>query len=332
MAGKKADAQEFQIHEALPLLAIYYSALRDYANFQTWEMNQQLESSTARYRTAYKEVAVMVISSVLLALAIAAFVIHRIVIEIRRRQQAEQSLRNLNAELEAKILQRTANLEESNRQLSSEIAERKRTEALVRRLSTAVEQSPALVTITDLSGRITYVNRKFIECTGYGFDEVVGKNPRILKSGHTKPDEYKQLWQTITAGKEWRGEFCNRRKNGELYWEYAVICPIREPDSTISHFLAIKEDITDRKRADTELLLTKSSLDNASVSVLWVNPQARILYANETACRSLGWSRAELTSLTIPDIDPLFPAEKWSGFWKELKNATRIDFRNPAET
>lgn len=134
-----------------------------------------------------------------------------------------------------------------------DITERKRNEEVVRRLSTAVEQSPVLVIITDLRGKIVYVNRKFVECTGYSAEEVIGKNPRILKSGHTSGEEYKQLWASITSGKEWRGEFQNRKKNGELYWEYAVITPIRDEKGSVSHFLALKEDITARRVMEAEL-------------------------------------------------------------------------------
>jgi PAS domain S-box-containing protein len=134
-----------------------------------------------------------------------------------------------------------------------DITERKRNEEEVRRLSLAVEQSPVSVVITSLSGDIVYVNRKFVESTGYAYDEVIGKNPRILKSGHTKQEEYKKLWETIRAGGEWRGEFQNRRKNGEPYWEYAVIRPIEDENGKATHFLALKEDITERRRMEVQL-------------------------------------------------------------------------------
>ena len=93
--------------------------------------------------------------------------------------------------------------------------------------------------------------------TGYSFQEVVGKNPRILKSGEMPPENYKRLWETITAGGEWRGEFHNRKKNGELYWESASISPIVDATGQITHFLAVKEDITERKRVENELRRAK---------------------------------------------------------------------------
>ncbi len=132
------------------------------------------------------------------------------------------------------------------------ITERKRAEEKLRQLSRAVEQSPASIVITNPAGDIEYVNPKFIELTGYTLAEALGKNPRILKSGEKGPEAYRELWQTITAGKEWRGEFHNKKKNGELYWESASISPIRDLAGRITHFVAVKEDITARKQTEAE--------------------------------------------------------------------------------
>jgi len=130
----------------------------------------------------------------------------------------------------------------------------------LRKLSRAVEQSPSVVMITDPDGRIEYVNPKFSQITGYAPDEVIGKNPRFLKSGETKPEEYARLWQSISRGGEWRGEMHNKKKNGELYWEFASISSIKDTDGTITHYLAVKEDITERKRAEEELAKTRARL------------------------------------------------------------------------
>ncbi|MFQ5614563.1 MAG: PAS domain S-box protein, partial [Anaerolineae bacterium] len=125
----------------------------------------------------------------------------------------------------------------------------------LRKLSRAVEQSSVSVVITDLRGNIEYVNPRFSQVTGYSPQEVIGQNPRLLKSGETPPEEYRRLWQTITAGGEWQGEFHNRKRNGELYWEAASISPIRDQRGKITHFLALKEDITARKRMEEALKL-----------------------------------------------------------------------------
>ena len=127
--------------------------------------------------------------------------------------------------------------------------------AELNKLSHAIEQSANIVVITDLQGRIEYVNPSFVEATGYTPEEALGKNPRILKSGEQSDEYYRELWQTITSGKQWRGEFHNRRKDGTLYWEQASIAPIFDPSGHMTHFIAIKEDITERKKAEEALHL-----------------------------------------------------------------------------
>ena len=135
-----------------------------------------------------------------------------------------------------------------------DMTERKRSEEMLRKLSCAVEQSPVSVVITDTRGNIEYVNPKFTQLTGYALEEVLGENPKILKSGHTPATSYETLWNTITSGGEWVGEFHNRKKSGELYWEYASISPLTNIEGQITHFIAVKEDITERKRVEEALL------------------------------------------------------------------------------
>jgi len=129
-----------------------------------------------------------------------------------------------------------------------------------------VEESPTSVIITDARGNIEYVNRKFTTLTGYSRAEVLGKNPRVLKSGRQSPSVYQELWRTITSGGEWRGELCNRKKNGELYWELAAISAIKGDDGTVAHFIAVKEDITDRKRMEELLRHAKASAEAANLA------------------------------------------------------------------
>ena len=121
--------------------------------------------------------------------------------------------------------------------------------------SQIVEQNPASVVITDPAGSITYVNPRFCELTGYLFEEVLGQNPRILQAGDDATD-YRKMWRTLISGKQWRGEFHNKKKSGELYWELASISPILDQRGRITHYLAIKEDITERKAIEEELQRT----------------------------------------------------------------------------
>jgi PAS domain S-box-containing protein len=145
-----------------------------------------------------------------------------------------------------------------------DITERKQVEARLRKLSRAVEQSPAVVIITDVHGTIEYVNPKFTEVTGYTAAEAKGQSPRLLKSGMQSPADYEELWKTILAGGEWRGEFANRKKSGEIYWESASIVPIRDSAGAITHFLGVKEDITERKAAEEELRRAKEAAEAAN--------------------------------------------------------------------
>lgn len=138
--------------------------------------------------------------------------------------------------------------------------ERKRAEEELHKLSRAVEQSANTIIITDTNGYIEYANPRFTETSGYSLAEVLQQNTRILKSGHTSPEEYQQLWETIRSGKEWRGEFQNKRKDGELYWESASISPIKNADGLITHFLAVKEDITARKQAEAAQIKLEEQL------------------------------------------------------------------------
>ncbi len=134
-----------------------------------------------------------------------------------------------------------------------DITERKRAEEQIRKLSSAVEQSPASIVITDPAGAIEYVNPTFTRVTGFTLEEVRGRNPRVLKGDKTSAEEYRQMWQAITQGREWRGELHNRKKNGDLYWEFALISPIVDQQGRITHFLAVKEDITEQKALAEQL-------------------------------------------------------------------------------
>ena len=143
-----------------------------------------------------------------------------------------------------------------------DVTERKLAEEKLLQLSRAVEQSPASIVITNTDGTIEYVNPRFTQVTGYLYDEVVGKNPRFLSTDQTPPGTHQTLWSTITAGREWQGEFVNRKKNGELYYESATISPIIDSHGIITHYLAVKEDITERKQAQEAIQLANQQLQS----------------------------------------------------------------------
>lgn len=158
-------------------------------------------------------------------------------------------------------LKTPASLAAENRKLRREITKHKRADEQLRKLSRAIEQSQITVVITDLAGNIEYVNPKFVEITGYSAEEALGNNPRIMKSGETSPEEYRQLWESIKSGRTWHGTFHNKKKNGDLYWEAAVISPIFNANGKVTHFVAVKEDITERKLAEAALRQHALELD-----------------------------------------------------------------------
>jgi PAS domain S-box-containing protein len=187
------------------------------------------------------------------------------------------------------------------------IADRKRLENKLLYLSYAIEQNPASVVITDTDGKIEYVNPKFCEVTGYSREEAIGQNPRILKSGEQPPEVYQELWATITAGGEWRGEFHNKKKNDELYWELASISAIRDIEGNITKFLAVKEDITERKETETALQQAEAQLRQELL--LAAKIQRSFLPA--------GQSNHQVTIRTIYEPYTLVSGDIFDFFWLE---------------
>ena len=137
--------------------------------------------------------------------------------------------------------------------ISRDITENKTAEEQLRKLSLAVEQSPESIIITNIDAEIEYVNETFVNKTGYSREEAIGKNPRILHSGKTPAETYAAMWEALAQGQSWKGEFSNRRKDGSEYIEFAVITPIHQADGSITHYVAVKEDITEKKRLGEEL-------------------------------------------------------------------------------
>ncbi|MEW5871732.1 MAG: ATP-binding protein [Chloroflexota bacterium] len=166
---------------------------------------------------------------------------------------------DLVAGLESRVAERTAELTTANAQL--------------RILSVAVEQSPNGIVITDTEARVQYANPAFTHFTGYSFEEVRGQTLQMLNSDQTSPEIFEQLWQTLLAGETWRGEFANRRKDGEIYWEYNIIAPIYDELGQATHYLAVKEDVTKRQQMEEDLLRAKyiAEAANRAKSVFLAN-------------------------------------------------------------
>ena len=202
------------------------------------------------------------------------------------------------------------------RGIDRDITERKSVEDQLRKFSQAVEQSPESIVITNVDAQIEYVNSAFLLATGYRREEVIGRNPRVLNSGRTPPETYAALWEALSHGRSWKGQFQNRRKDGSEYDEFAIITPLREADGTISHYVAVKEDITEKKQQGEELdhyrqhlkdlvaertaeltaavAHTRLIIDSSAEGILQLDETGRIGLVNPAACQMLGYSPAEL--------------------------------------
>ena len=193
-------------------------------------------------------------------------------------------------------------------------AERKQIEAELNKLYRAMQQSPASIVITDTEGTIEYVNPKFTQVTGYTLEEAIGQNPRVLKSGLMPETGYRELWEMITAGHEWRGEFHNKKKNGEVFWEAASISPIINEEGVITHFVAVKEDITERKRTEdalrTNLQLLETLLHTIPCPVFYKDKEGRYLGCNRLFAEQIrGVTEEEIIGHTLYDLPDSVPPE-----------------------
>ncbi|MBN2806556.1 MAG: PAS domain S-box protein [Prolixibacteraceae bacterium] len=145
--------------------------------------------------------------------------------------------------------------------IGHDITEQKKANATILKLSKSIEQSSSTILITDTEGVIEYVNPKFTEVSGYTPDEVIGKKPNILKTELTPPETFQQLWSTILSGEIWRGELLNRKKNGDLHWEWTSISPLKNEKGIITNFIATNEDISARKKMEADLILAKEKAE-----------------------------------------------------------------------
>jgi PAS domain S-box-containing protein len=171
-------------------------------------------------------------------------------------------------------------------------SKQRESEARLRILSQGVNNSPAGIVVTDAEGKIIFVNKSFIEVTGYGINELIGSTPSIIKSGYHNKEFYQNLWKTILSGKEWVGEFKNRRKNGELFWESAMISSLKDEKGNITNFMAIKEDITNKKAVEKELKFRTQQLTglvaNSPDSICFKGENGEWVLANDAALSIFG--------------------------------------------
>ncbi|MBF8285319.1 MAG: PAS domain S-box protein, partial [Anaerolineales bacterium] len=204
-----------------------------------------------------------------------------------------------------------------------DVTERKQAEEALRLQSAALNAAANSIMITNRDGAIEWVNPAFTTITGYTAEEAIGKNPReLVKSGKHSPEFYKDLWDAILAGEVWRGELINRRKDGSHYSEEQTITPLRDARGEITHFIAIQQDITERKRQEEALKLFRTLINRSSDAIEVLDPETgRFLDVNEKGCLELGYSREEFLALSVFDVDPMVDQSVFTRVMEELRKS-----------
>ena len=239
---KRDVAVAVMVNETLPALVKYHAAWEEFVDFQRDQMIIANKQAEVEYAKARRLAYLLIVLAVGFALAIALFTTRETAREIATRIDAQKEVSKLNAGLEERVMQRTSELSEANKHLNLQAA--------------ALKAAANAIVITDFHGTIIWVNRAFTTMTGYGQEEIVGKNPNLLNSGEQPESYYAELWSTILSGKVWKGEIVNRRKDGTTYTEEMTITPVSLEDTgnpTNTYFIAIKQDITQRKAAEKQI-------------------------------------------------------------------------------
>ncbi len=220
----------------------------------------------------------------------------------------------------------------------NDISERKRNDYERRKMYQVMMQSPSMVMITDSKGIIENVNPRFTEVTGYESADVIGKNPRFLQSGQTPPERYRELWDALTTGKEWRGEFVNRKMSGEFYTESASIAAVKNFDGTITHFVAVKEDITTRKQAEEALAISETRyrrlFETTGDGILILDADTgQIIDVNPSLVEMLGYAGENFIGKKLWDFGAFADIEASKASFMKLQHDEYIRYEDlPLET
>jgi len=294
--GEHDAAVRVMVNETLPALFKYHTAWDEFVDYQKNQLDIAAKQAEVDYAKSRRLASLLIALAVAIALAIALFATRETAREIAARIDAQNEVTKLNAALEEKVTQRTRELNEANKHLNLQ--------------SAALEAAANAIVITDSKGAIVWVNHAFTTMTGYNKEEALGNNPRLLKSGEQPRGYYAKLWSTISSGKVWQGEIVNKRKDGTTYTEQMTITPVtrRFGDTTDTHFIAIKQDVTERKRSEEMLQNSENKyrvLFEDSADANWLMDEKGFLDCNAAALQMFGYSaRAELM-LHPADISPV---------------------------
>ncbi|EDN69316.1 adenylate/guanylate cyclase [Beggiatoa sp. PS] len=238
---------------------------------------------------------------------------------ITKPVQMEEVLARVNTHLTIRHLQNR--LLEQNEYLKQEITKRQQAEEELRKFARAVEQSASAIVITDINGTIEYINPAFCLKSGYSTSEIIGKNPNMLNSGKQSSEFYQELWSTIQTGNTWKGELINKRKNGELYWCYETLSPIKNKDDETTHYLAIEEDITERKQIEEQLRKFSRAVEQSANTIMITDTNGIIEFVNPAFSLKTGYSSTEVIGQNPRFLNSgHHPPEFYQALWATLQN------------
>jgi diguanylate cyclase (GGDEF)-like protein/PAS domain S-box-containing protein len=306
--GKRDAAVAVMVNETLPALFKYHAALDEFVGFQTVQRDIAAKQAEVDYAKARRLESLLIFLAMAVALAIAVFATRYTTREIATRTDAQREVSKLNANLEERVMDRTRELTDANKQLASEFEERRQAEERHRLQAAALAAAANAIVITDHEGKIVWVNRAFTGMTGYSEEDVLGKNARVLKSGEQSDSYYANLWSTISAGTVWQGEIVNRRKDGSIYTEEMTITPVTGDADNLAnrYFIAMKQDITERKQIERALRQAEEKyraiFEDAIVGIFRSTPGGRYIDVNPAMARMLGYDSPGELVANITDI------------------------------
>ena len=292
--GKHEAAVAVMVNETLPALLKYHAAWGEFVDFQKTQLDMAAKQAEIDSAKARRLTSLLIALAVALALAIALLVTRETAREMAARVAATNEVSKLNADLEERVKQRTHELSDANKQLNLQAA--------------AVEAAANAIVITDSRGTIMWVNHAFTTMTGYSREEALGKNPSLLKSGEQAEGYYAKLWSTISSGKIWQGEVVNRRKDGTTYTEEMTITPVTQGfgDGGETQFVAIKQDISERKRAEQALQQAEEKyraiFEDAVVGIVQTTADGRPLSVNRALAEMHGYDSPEQLLAEVSNV------------------------------
>ncbi len=210
----------------------------------------------------------------------------------------------------------------TNRMKNREISARKKLEKSIRSIASVVDQAEESIIITDLEGKIVYVNPCFERVTGYKQDEILGKNPSILKSGSTPEEDYVKLWDNLHRGEGWRGIFLNKKKDGTLYYDSSIIFPVKDENNKIINFAAVKHDITKMKETENDLRESEERFRHMADHIsegLMIIENNKVIYINDKMSEITGYDKEELQKLSVFELSAPFEKERVKNFASRIK-------------